>query len=175
MFDDSMLTFYWYGRPMNNSYQQAPRLESVWLARGWSHRWVLTLSVDISTVIVWKMVGQHLFLNIIPKNFTAGIGWKLWCDRAWEPVDVTSAGRKCSLVSVGGLWIHEFTLHCKCRWFQNGKCCGGGWNRRSRFGKGACRVKTPCAKWGRERHLPPFFCGRSYIWATARGWPCAQG
>ena len=37
-------------------------------------------------VIVWKVVGQHLFLNIIPSNFTAGTGRKVWCDwgmRAW--------------------------------------------------------------------------------------------
>jgi hypothetical protein len=26
------------------------------------------------TVIVWKMMGQHLFLNIIPDNFTIGAG-----------------------------------------------------------------------------------------------------
>ena len=32
-------------------------------------------------VIVWKVVDQHLFLNIIPINFMAGTGRKVWCDR----------------------------------------------------------------------------------------------
>ena len=32
-------------------------------------------------VIVRKVVGQHLFLNIIPSNFTVGSGRKVWCDR----------------------------------------------------------------------------------------------
>ena len=31
-----------------------------------------------SAVVV---VGQHLFLNIIPNNFTARTGWKVWCGR----------------------------------------------------------------------------------------------
>ena len=26
------------------------------------------------------MVGQHLFMNIIPNDFTDGTGWKVWCD-----------------------------------------------------------------------------------------------
>ena len=32
-------------------------------------------------LIVWKMMGQHLFLNIIPNNFKVGTGQKLWCDQ----------------------------------------------------------------------------------------------
>ena len=32
-------------------------------------------------VIVWKVMGQHLILNIIHNNFTAKIEWKVWCDR----------------------------------------------------------------------------------------------
>ena len=31
-------------------------------------------------VIVWKVVGQHLFLIIILNNFTAGTKRKVWCD-----------------------------------------------------------------------------------------------
>ena len=31
--------------------------------------------------IVWKVVGQHLLLNIILTNFMAGTRWKDWCDR----------------------------------------------------------------------------------------------
>ena len=33
-------------------------------------------------VIVRKVMDQHLFLNIIPKNVTARIGWEHWCDHA---------------------------------------------------------------------------------------------
>ena len=32
-------------------------------------------------VSVWKVVGQHLSLNIIPIKFMAWTGWKVWCDR----------------------------------------------------------------------------------------------
>ena len=41
-------------------------------------------------VIVWKMVGQHLFLNIIPNNFTGGTGPKVWCDRDMSVGDLDS-------------------------------------------------------------------------------------
>jgi hypothetical protein len=34
-----------------------------------------------STVIVWKVVGWHLFLDIILINFTAETRHKVWCDR----------------------------------------------------------------------------------------------
>ena len=30
--------------------------------------------------IVWTMVGQHLFLNVIPNNFTVDTRRKYWCD-----------------------------------------------------------------------------------------------
>lgn len=33
------------------------------------------------TVILWKMVGQYLILNIVPNNFMVGTGWKVWCDQ----------------------------------------------------------------------------------------------
>ena len=32
-------------------------------------------------VTMWKVVGQHLFLNIIPNDFIARTGWKVCCDR----------------------------------------------------------------------------------------------
>ena len=32
-------------------------------------------------VIMWKVVGQHLFLNIVPNNFTARTEREVWCDR----------------------------------------------------------------------------------------------
>ena len=32
-------------------------------------------------VLVRKMVGHQLFLNIIPNNFMATTEWKVWCDR----------------------------------------------------------------------------------------------
>ena len=35
-------------------------------------------------VIVKKMVDHHLFLNIIPSNFTARTEWKVWCDRGMK-------------------------------------------------------------------------------------------
>ena len=37
--------------------------------RDWSHRPLLAPSVNISVVIVWKMMGQHIFLNMIPQQF----------------------------------------------------------------------------------------------------------
>ena len=37
---------------------------------------------SVSTlIIVWKVVGQHLFMNIIPNNFTVGTERKVWCDQ----------------------------------------------------------------------------------------------
>lgn len=33
------------------------------------------------TVIVWKMMDQNLYLNIIPSDFMAGIERKGWCDQ----------------------------------------------------------------------------------------------
>ena len=35
----------------------------------------------LPAVIVRKVVDQHLFLNIIPNNFTGGTGQNLWCDQ----------------------------------------------------------------------------------------------
>jgi hypothetical protein len=32
-------------------------------------------------VILWKVVGQDLFFNIIPNNFTIGTDRRVWCDR----------------------------------------------------------------------------------------------
>ena len=43
------------------------------------------------TVIMWKVVDQHLFINIIPDNVTAGTGRKVWCDRGimkWDEVEL---------------------------------------------------------------------------------------
>ena len=51
------------------------------IGRFWHHLWASP------TGIVWKVVGQHLFLNIIPNNFTAGTRRKVWCDqdmRGWS-------------------------------------------------------------------------------------------
>ena len=38
-------------------------------------------SLASPAVIVRKVVGHHLFLNIIPNNFTARTERKIWCDR----------------------------------------------------------------------------------------------
>ena len=48
--------------------------------KGWSHRAVPTPSVGISGCNNEKMAGYHLFLNIIPSNFTARTERKVWCD-----------------------------------------------------------------------------------------------
>jgi hypothetical protein len=36
-------------------------------------------------VIEWKVVAQHLFLNIFLSNFTTGTGHKFWYDRSMSP------------------------------------------------------------------------------------------
>ena len=46
-------------------------------------------------VIVWKVVGQHLFLSIISNNFTAGTGRKVWCDRGMSGRKVVSPTLLC--------------------------------------------------------------------------------
>ena len=38
-------------------------------------------SASPAIIIMWKVVGQHLFLNLIPGNFIAGTKQKVWCDR----------------------------------------------------------------------------------------------
>ena len=55
-------------------------------------------------------MGQHLFLNIIPSNFTVGTGWKVWCDRAmslknilWNFVQIMHCGYM-------GLWYKATLL-----------------------------------------------------------------
>ena len=53
--------------------------------RGWSHQPLLPPSLASSAVIVCIVVGQHLFLNIIPNNFAAGTGPKVWCE--WSTSD----------------------------------------------------------------------------------------
>ena len=63
----------------------------------WCQKWLVWLALDTShfghnssaslAVIVWKMVDQHLVLNIIPSNFTTWTGHKVWCDwglRGWS-------------------------------------------------------------------------------------------
>jgi hypothetical protein len=46
-------------------------------------------------VIVWKVVGQHLFMYIVSNNFMVGIGREVWCDRnmrGWshQPIQIPS-------------------------------------------------------------------------------------
>ena len=41
---------------------------------------IRSLLVPSVTIIVWRVVEQHLFLNIIPGNFTARRWRKIWCD-----------------------------------------------------------------------------------------------
>ena len=58
------------------SFRRCIQLASMQL-RGWLHRPVQSAS---PAVRLWKVVGQHLFLNIIFSNVTAGTGCKFWCD-----------------------------------------------------------------------------------------------
>jgi hypothetical protein len=37
---------------------------------------------------MWKMVGQHLYLNIIFNNFIVKTGHSVWCDQGMSEVDV---------------------------------------------------------------------------------------
>ena len=52
-----------------------------WMDEDISHQPLMTPSLNISSCNGVKMVGQHLFLNKIPKNCTSEIGWKVWCDQ----------------------------------------------------------------------------------------------
>ena len=52
-------------------------------------------------VIVRKVVGHHLFLNIIPNNFTARTERKVWCDRASTGSSVTNCWFSPSLPDIG--------------------------------------------------------------------------
>ena len=56
-------------------------------------------------VIMWKVVGQHLFLNIIPNNFTAGAGRKSWCDWGMRLHVLTSSEFRLDSV------LHKIGLH----------------------------------------------------------------
>ena len=59
-------------------------------------------------VMMWKVVGRRLFLNVIPNNFTATTGQKVCCDwamRNWshQPVQTLSVGNcGCNNVKSGG-------------------------------------------------------------------------
>jgi hypothetical protein len=49
------------------------------------HYWQCLLASP--SVRVWKMMGEHLYINIPPNNVTAGTGRKRWCDqgmRGWS-------------------------------------------------------------------------------------------
>ena len=48
------------------------------MSRSWHHQ------STSPAVIVWKVVGQHLSLNIIPNSFKSGTGRKNWCDRGMK-------------------------------------------------------------------------------------------
>ena len=56
-----------------------------------------TIRRQLPTVIVRKVVGQHLILNIIPKKFTTETGRKVWCDwrmrcRSHQAIPTPSVG-----------------------------------------------------------------------------------
>ena len=80
-------------------------------------------------VIVWKVMGQHLFLNIIPNNFTVRTAQKVWCDRSmnwsegskgimWCSSLLSYTGSFCTLsylavhtIFVQARWISQHQLH----------------------------------------------------------------
>ena len=77
-----------------------------WGMWDWSHQQVRTPSIGISGyVIVWKVVGQHLFMNINPNNFTTGTRRGIWCDQGMRP-DSTSNSR-CALNGHGNKFEHH--------------------------------------------------------------------
>ena len=59
-----------------------------WGMRGWSHRPVWHHPLTSPVVTMWKVMGQHPFLNTVPNNFTTtGTKQKVWCDpgmRGWS-------------------------------------------------------------------------------------------
>lgn len=57
-------------------------------SEGLTYRPVLAPSVGISSCNNLKKVGQHLLPNMIPSNFTAGTGRKLWCDRVMIVINI---------------------------------------------------------------------------------------
>ena len=57
-------------------------------ANAWCRKWLVWLAPDSwhhpltsLIVIVWKVLGEHLFLNIIPGNFMVETGRRFWYDR----------------------------------------------------------------------------------------------
>ena len=54
--------------------------------RGRSHRAVRHHPLTSPAVIVKKVVGHHLFMNIIPNNFMARTEQKVWCDRGMRAI-----------------------------------------------------------------------------------------
>ena len=49
-----------------------------------------TIRRHLQPIMVQKVMGQHLFLNIIPNNFTAATKWRCWCDRDMKLHKLTS-------------------------------------------------------------------------------------
>ena len=96
---------------------------------GWSHRPVQTPSVSIFGCNSVKVVDQHLFLNIIPSNFTAETGRKVWCDQGMSrgSLQLERSGdydNVMSEVEAPGLSYprhqlcssYEFCFHRVCQW-----------------------------------------------------------
>ena len=64
-------------------------------------------------VIMWKVMGQHLFLDIIPNNFTVGTGRKVWCDQAMNQ-RVRSTFHISMMLSSIQEFIHPSPLPLRC-------------------------------------------------------------
>ena len=101
-------------RRANIHFWTFPRLEldrkfGVIRARGVDHTGQFRQHMLASpAVIMRKVEGQHLYLHIIPNNFTAGTGRKVWCDQGTSFDDTCSyyslPSTKASIISKRSLW-----------------------------------------------------------------------